>query len=164
MISRAEWGADESLRYADHPEHQKRFERARAAASKPQTPAQIADLQYRKNANAFLRERNDPATQTAQLIRTENGHELVWPIETVKQVNRIIVHHTAMSFKPGQSDEAMLRAIYAYHTLNRGWGDIGYNYLIGQNGQIYEGRAGGDYVVGAHAVYNNMGSVGISVM
>ncbi len=29
---------------------------------------------------------------------------------------------------------------------------------------MYEGRAGGDYVVGAHASYNNIGSVGISLL
>jgi len=58
----------------------------------------------------------------------------------------------------------MVRAIYAYHAVSRGWGDIGYNYLVGQRGKIYEGRAGGDYVIGAHALYNNMGTVGISVI
>ena len=52
-------------------------------------------------------------------------------------------------------DMTLLRAIYQYHAVSRGWGDIGYNYIIGQRGQIYEGRAGGDYVVGAHAAWNN---------
>ncbi len=35
---------------------------------------------------------------------------------------------------------------------------------MGQRGKIYEGRAGGDYVIGAHALYNNMGTVGVSVI
>ena len=55
-----------------------------------------------------------------------------------------------------KSDADLIRGIYAYHTLSRQWGDIGYNYLVGQRGRIYEGRAGGDYVVGSHAAYNNM--------
>jgi N-acetylmuramoyl-L-alanine amidase len=46
----------------------------------------------------------------------------------------------------------------------RGWGDIGYNYIVGQRGQIYEGRAGGDYTAAAHALWNNKSSIGISVL
>lgn len=58
----------------------------------------------------------------------------------------------------------MIRGVYRYHAVSRGWGDIGYNYIVGQNGRIYEGRAGGDYVAGAHALYNNKNSIGISVL
>jgi N-acetylmuramoyl-L-alanine amidase len=98
------------------------------------------------------------------LKRTENGHLLVWPIENTRQVSRIVIHHTAQSLDSTKTDTEMIRGIYAYHTLSREWGDIGYNYLIGQRGLIYEGRAGGDYVVASHAAYNNMGTVGISIL
>lgn len=63
-----------------------------------------------------------------------------------------------------KDDFTLIRGIYYYHTMVRGWGDIGYNYLIGQRGQIYEGRAGGDYNVAAHAMWNNKSSVGVSFM
>ncbi len=112
----------------------------------------------------FLRNSGGNTTETTSLTRTENGHILVWPIEKVKQISRIVLHHTAESMDTTKSDEDMLRGIYAYHTLSNEWGDIAYNYIVGQRGKIYEGRAGGDYVVGAHALYNNMGTVGIAVL
>jgi N-acetyl-anhydromuramyl-L-alanine amidase AmpD len=57
-----------------------------------------------------------------------------------------------------------MKAIYKYHSLGRQWGDIGYNYVIWYNGEIFEWRAWGDYVVWAHALWNNRSTVGISVM
>ncbi len=31
-----------------------------------------------------------------------------------------------------KTDAEMIRGIYIYHALSREWGDIGYNYLVGQ--------------------------------
>jgi hypothetical protein len=45
-----------------------------------------------------------------------------------------------------------------------GWGDIGYNYLIDPNGVIYEGRAGGDDIVGFHFCEQNSGTMGIGML
>jgi hypothetical protein len=97
-------------------------------------------------------------------ITEENGHKLVWPIEKTKKVEKIVIHHSAEDNKTDKDDLALVRGIYYYHSMVRGWGDIGYNYLVGQRGQIYEGRAGGDYVVAAHALWNNKSTVGISVL
>lgn len=66
-----------------------------------------------------------------------------------QKVDKIILHHTAESLDKAASDEELLRAIYVYHTPSRQWADIGYNFIIGQRGKIYEWRAGGDYVVWA---------------
>lgn len=79
-------------------------------------------------------------------------------------MERIVIHHTAENNQTDRDDLTLIRGIYYYHTIVRGWGDIGYNYLVGQRGQIYEGRAGGDYNVAAHALWNNKSSVGVSVM
>lgn len=81
----------------------------------------------------------------------------------------IVVHHTAGS--DGSSDpETIIQAIYFYHAKVLKWGDIGYNYLIDAQGTIYEGRFGGDGVIGAHA-YNeekdvnyNEESIGIAML
>jgi hypothetical protein len=57
-----------------------------------------------------------------------------------------------------------LKDIYKYHTITKGRGDIGYNFLIDPYGNVYEGRAGGESVIGAHDSWNNTPSLGISLM
>lgn len=52
-----------------------------------------------------------------------------------------------------------MRSIQSYHMKNRGWDDIGYNFGIGGDGRIYEGRGFG--LVGAHATGWNRKSIGI---
>lgn len=81
-------------------------------------------------------------------------------------VKHMIVHHTADANSLGGSQQVWadrVRAIWSFHTFTRGWGDIGYNFLIDPNGVIYEGRAGGDNAVGFHDTAN-YGSMGISVI
>lgn len=63
---------------------------------------------------------------------------------------KFIVHHTVTS-DGGTDPAATIRAIQYYHAVTLGWGDIGYNYLIDSSGLVYEGRKGGDAVIGAHA-------------
>lgn len=82
---------------------------------------------------------------------------------------KIIIHHTAGG--NGTADPAAtIRGIYYWHAVVLGWGDIGYNYLVDQQGNIYEGRAGGAGVIGAHTYDDstdtnyNVGSVGISLL
>jgi hypothetical protein len=78
-------------------------------------------------------------------------------------VRKFVIHHTATS--NGDLDPAAtVRAIYYYHAVTRGWGDIGYNYLIDTQGRIYEGRKGGEGVVGGHAMQYAWGSIGISLI
>lgn len=72
----------------------------------------------------------------------------VWP-ETYKYPEKFVIHHTAGS-DGGTDPAATVRGVYYWHAIVLGWGDIGYNYLIDQQGNIYEGRYGGDGVVGAH--------------
>jgi N-acetylmuramoyl-L-alanine amidase len=43
-----------------------------------------------------------------------------------------------------------------------GWLDIGYNFVVGEDGNVYEGR--GWTRVGAHAVNWNSRSIGIAVI
>lgn len=78
-----------------------------------------------------------------------------------------IIHHTAGTndYTPEQVPE-ILRGIYAYHAVTRGWGDIGYNFLIDKWGRIWEGRAGGGELetIGAHTQNYNTNTVGVSVL
>lgn len=91
-------------------------------------------------------------------------------------IERIVIHDTGCSptSKDCNSDAVdskdVIGRIYRNHAVQRGWGDLGYNYIIDRQGNIYEGRFGGNGVRGAH-VYDskrclnfNTGSVGISVL
>jgi hypothetical protein len=88
------------------------------------------------------------------------------------------VHHTA-----GRNNDpnpaATIRAIYWAKAIGRGYGDIGYNFLIDEAGHIYEGRHSRDYapgemptgedlagnvVRGVHAQSHNIGTVGIALL
>ncbi|MDZ7798869.1 MAG: N-acetylmuramoyl-L-alanine amidase [Patescibacteria group bacterium] len=90
------------------------------------------------------------------------GDTEVWPAEYEK-VTKFIIHHTAGS--TGEDDpKAVIRGIYYWHAIGRDWGDIGYNYLIDTQGNIYEGRFGGDGVIAGHALGYNDGTVGISIL
>ncbi len=91
----------------------------------------------------------------------QTGADL-WP-EEYYTPKKFIIHHTAGE-KANENPLAYLRAIQYYHAKDRGWGDIGYNYLIDSQGNIYEGRMGGDGVVGGHAYLRNRNTIGIAIL
>ncbi len=78
-------------------------------------------------------------------------------------VTHLIVHHT-VSANNSPDWAATVRAIWNFHTYSRGWGDIGYNYLVDPNGVLYEGHFGGDDVVGTHAAGANAGTMALSLL
>lgn len=52
-------------------------------------------------------------------------------MERTEAVDRIVIHHTAENIEAIEASDAVyLRDIYKYHAITRGWGDIGYNYII----------------------------------
>ncbi len=77
------------------------------------------------------------------------------------------VHHTVTTntYAPGDS-AAIVRSIYAFHVQSNGWCDIGYNFLVDQYGQIFEGRFGGidKAVLGAHTGGFNTNSFGVAMI
>lgn len=85
----------------------------------------------------------------------------------VGRVNGAVVHHTAGSNNYTAAQvPSIIRGIYTYHAQSRGWGDIGYNFLVDKFGRIWEGRAGGveRAIVGAHAAGVNSHTFGLSLM
>ncbi|MBO0846196.1 MAG: N-acetylmuramoyl-L-alanine amidase, partial [Nocardioides sp.] len=77
------------------------------------------------------------------------------------------VHHTVNANNYTRAEvPGIIRSIYAYHVLSRGWSDIGYNFLIDRFGRIWEGRYGGvdRPVVGAHTLGYNDDSFGASAI
>lgn len=109
-----------------------------------------------------------PALDRPRVIRREEwgcpdgAQSPLWPPEYAP-VTHMIVHHTVT---PNDDVDwaARVRAIWYYHTYTRGWGDIGYNYLVDPLGNIYEGRAGGEDVVGGHAREYNRGTMGVACL
>lgn len=104
------------------------------------------------------------------------GHE-IWP-PGYSPIQKFVVHHTA-GRNGDPNPAATVRAIYYMDTVLRGWGDLGYNYLIDEAGHIYEGRharayasgetpteedLAGNGVRGAHAKSYNDGTIGIAVL
>ncbi|XP_075690625.1 peptidoglycan recognition protein 1 isoform X2 [Rhinoderma darwinii] len=78
-------------------------------------------------------------------------------------VPNVIIHHTEGAFCNSRTTcSAQVRNIQDYHMKSRGWCDIGYNFLIGEDGLVYEGR--GWTTLGAHAKSYNPISSGISFM
>ena len=84
-------------------------------------------------------------------------------------VEHVIVHHSA-TFNNLTNYTNVVRNIYLFHTEENKWSDIGYNYLIAQDGTIYEGRSSGsqsidnDNVQGAHFCGKNGGTMGICLL
>lgn len=78
-------------------------------------------------------------------------------------VTHAIVHHTAGSNDVADWRNEVLN-IWRYHVNTNGWDDVGYNFLIDPNGVIYEGRAGGDGVLGAHFSCRNTNTVGVALL
>jgi hypothetical protein len=81
---------------------------------------------------------------------------------TYAPVTHIIIHQTETPNSPHPYDSyaGWVRSVWNFHANVLWWGDVGYNYLIDPNGKIYEGRAGGDDVVGIHDTHNR-GSLAI---
>jgi hypothetical protein len=161
IITRSMWGADENLLFVD--------------AGSSVSRSDVQEQNTENSGNGAVPARVE-ACEKAQVdypdefkvkttIRTEGGKTYRWPLQYSKNVKLLVVHHTALAVgdDPRPSVERM-RALFQYHTQNRGWGDIGYHYVIDEDGVIYEGKRGGKSVVGGHAYCDNIGSVGIALM
>jgi len=79
-------------------------------------------------------------------------------------VNTVVIHHgTTQTFCTTQAACANIARAYQNHHMDtNGWIDIGYNFVVGEDGNIYEGR--GWTKQGAHAVNWNSRSIGIAVI
>jgi hypothetical protein len=90
-----------------------------------------------------------------------NAQGEIWPV-AYAPVEHLVIHHTdTANF---QDPLVAIRSVYYYHTVVRGWGDIGYNYLVDFLGNVYEGRVGGEGAVAGHAAGYNERTAGIGTI
>jgi hypothetical protein len=91
---------------------------------------------------------------------------------------KIVVHHTA-SPNHVKDPASTVRFGYELHVVGRGFTDIGYNFLISPDGQIFEGRrarkygkgelhtgedGAGNAIIGGHTKGRNAGTCGIALI
>ncbi len=107
-----------------------------------------------------------PVSQPAIITRTTwgcpNGQVSPRRPPQYAPVTHIILHQseTPNDCQLGGTCAYWVRSIWNFHANILRWGDVGYNYLIDSDGKIYEGRAGGDDVIGIHDTHN-AGSLGV---
>ncbi|KAM4716407.1 peptidoglycan recognition protein 6 [Anableps anableps] len=75
----------------------------------------------------------------------------------------LFIHHTHTPSEPCLTFEqcsADMRSMQRFHQEDRGWDDIGYSFVAGGDGNIYEGR--GWLIQGAHTYGQNSRGYGVS--
>jgi hypothetical protein len=126
----------------------------------------------------------DAATDPAEIRDTANAATAMPPVRSRAQwgadeslrrgqpqfaptIKAATIHHTADSNGYAADDvPGIMRSIYRYHTVSRGWADIGYNVVVDSFGRLWEGRYGGlaSTVIGAHAGGFNTSTFGVSML
>lgn len=85
------------------------------------------------------------------------------PPASYSKVTHLIIHHSAGT--NNSSDwSAVVASYFDFHVNSNGWQDIGYNWLIDPDGVVYQGRGGGDNVVGAHMCGHNKNTMGVCLL
>ena len=86
---------------------------------------------------ARLRPQVQPREAWAAGSRTPRG------LLAEEDVRFLLVHHTQTpNGERGKKVRARLRQVHDYHRSQKGWPDIAYNFLVDEEGTIWEGRAG----------------------
>ncbi len=135
--------------------------------SEAEEERQKQDAEKNRTARQFALEHFANDIFIDSVVKTENGNELWWPFEYRYNKSKVIVHHTTNSISAIKTEKdmnALLQSVYKYHAFANGRGDIGYNFIISPGGVVYEGKAGGEGIIGAHATWNNQQSIGIALI
>ena len=128
-----------------------------------------SDAYFKASPQKRTYKENDPCEEPTSINQAEWRSGLTSPSysRSFTDVEHIIIHHSAGS-NANSNYVQVVRDIYLYHTEVNGWSDIGYNYLIAQDGTIFKGRDpdGGaqDNVRGAHYCGKNSGTMGICLL
>lgn len=162
IMGREEWGADEEYLF----ESRAKKEVSSGDKGDNGTTNTNGQIDQRvKDCLAMQQAYPDQFKVERTVTSDAKGRKYRWPLQYATSVKLIVVHHSALATaKDTRSGIERMRSLYKYHAVGKGWGDIGYNYVIDHKGQIYEGRLGGERVVAGHAYCNNIGTVGVVLM
>lgn len=120
--------------------------------------ASVFNPAYLRTASSF----RDTCQDVEIVTRKEWAARPFWRNWTMKlPVNHVIIQHTVTSFcytKPQCIRK--VQAMQNDHIDNQAWGDIAYNFIVGGDGRIYEGR--GWSRTGTHSINFNTNSIGIA--
>ena len=137
----------------------------RPSRSRPRTPAQVTPRSPRRSIVTRAEWGADESIRDPHVI----GYA---------PFRKIVVHHTA-SPNGTKNPAATVRFGYELHVVGRGFTDIGYNFLIGPDGEIFEGRrarkygkgelhtgedGAGNAIIGGHTKGRNAGTCGIALI
>lgn len=106
-----------------------------------------------------------PVSKNISIVRRSQWakYKIKGNVTPMGKVIKITVHHTDDGPKLSKmSDVKFLQGIENHHRNNRKWACIGYHFIIGRDGTIYEGRP--TAYQGAHARSNNQNNIGISLI
>jgi hypothetical protein len=137
----------------------------------------LADLDSRGRAIPFRVGNGGPPTARLILRDGPNGwgpgfdastlpvdDPLYWdPVAGVYPTEFVTIHHTAGANNP-ENPVATVRAVWYFHAVTLGWGDIGYHYLVDQYGNVYQGREGGHATEGGHVFRYNHHNIGVCLL
>ncbi len=91
------------------------------------------------------------------------------PGRNATKTQHCIIHHSAGG-NGNTNYTQLVRSYYVQHTEVNGWDDIGYNYLIANDGSIFAGRdplvntISQDQVLGAHFCAKNISTMGVCLI
>lgn len=160
ILRRSDWGADDTFLY-------RAPESTRSDVPSSSSASSAGSATSNRQDDCIEAQANYPQDfKTSRTVTHDaNGQRLRWARRYSPEVKLLVVHHTAQKVN-GDSRPAIerIRALYDYHANGRGWGDAGYHYFIDEEGGIYEGRSGGDNVVGGHVYCGNVGTVGVAML
>ncbi|KAM5309716.1 N-acetylmuramoyl-L-alanine amidase isoform 2-T2 [Glossophaga mutica] len=120
--------------------------------------AQVATLATKEYTEAFL---GCPAIHPRCRWRAAPYRGRPRPLQL--PLGFLYVHHTYLPASPCTAFEscaAKMRSMQRYHQDTQGWDDIGYSFVVGSDGYVYEGR--GWHWVGAHTLGHNSRGFGVA--
>ncbi|XP_059616451.1 peptidoglycan-recognition protein LE [Phlebotomus argentipes] len=128
-------------------------------------PAESEEKVETKNPDCYIGNKQQRLPNTEPRIVDRRSWLAQPPLEPPTIVTEpfpyVIIAHTATESGYNQAEMVYLvRIVQSFHIESRGWDDIGYNFLIGGDGNVYEGR--GWNRVGAHTFGYNRKGLGIS--